>query len=152
MDFHWSLIDSKSPHVSRTLLNNLTVPNSAVVWIVSSRPPTAKSSSSFKNPLVTVIKALITTDIIVTFMFSFSTPYQVIYPSFHILPVLICGQPGQLSPQFGKFSFLLLIMIKYVLAEIRWSVCMSNPKGVYMCHSLGQVLGVAYTIYSYCQI
>ena len=69
MVFHWSLSDSKSPQVSRTLLSILAVFNSAVVWMVSTRPPTSKSSSLFNNPLVTVQKAPITIGIIVAFMF-----------------------------------------------------------------------------------
>ena len=44
MVFHWSLSDSMSPQVSRTLLSIL---NNAVVWMVSTRPPTAKSPSFF---------------------------------------------------------------------------------------------------------
>ena len=38
MVFHWSLSDSKSPQVSRTLLSILAVLNNAVVWMVSTRP------------------------------------------------------------------------------------------------------------------
>ena len=68
MVFHWSLRDSKSPQVSRTLLSILAVLNDAVVWMVFTRPPTSKSSS-FSNPLVTVPKAPITIGIIVTFTF-----------------------------------------------------------------------------------
>ena len=59
MIFHWSLSDSKSPQVSRTLLSILAVLNNAVVWMVSSRPPTSKSSSPFNNPLVTIIIIII---------------------------------------------------------------------------------------------
>ena len=40
-----------------------------LVWMVSTRPPTSKSSRPFNNPLVTVRKAPITIGIIVTFMF-----------------------------------------------------------------------------------
>ena len=69
MVFHWRLSGSKSPQVSRTLLSILTVFNNAIVWMVSTRPPTSKSSRPFKNPLVTVPKAPITIGIIVTFMF-----------------------------------------------------------------------------------
>ena len=65
---HWSLSDSKSPQVSRTLLGILAVLNN-VVWMVSTRPPTSKSSSPFSNPLVTVPKAPITIVITVAFMF-----------------------------------------------------------------------------------
>ena len=67
--FHWSLSDGKSPQVSRNLLSILTVLNNVVVWMVSTRPPTSKSSSPFNNPWVTVPKALITIGKIVTFMF-----------------------------------------------------------------------------------
>ena len=67
--FHRSLSDSKSPQVSRTLLSILAVLSNAVVWMVSTRPPTSKSSSPFSNPLVTVPNAPITIGIIVTCMF-----------------------------------------------------------------------------------
>ena len=69
MVFHWSLSDSKSPQVSRTLLSILAVLNNVVVWMVSAPPPTSKSSSLLNNPLVTVPNATITIGIIVTCMF-----------------------------------------------------------------------------------
>ena len=47
--------------------------NNAVVWMVSTRPPTSKSFRPFNNPLATVPKAPIPIGIIVTLMFhSFS--------------------------------------------------------------------------------
>ena len=67
--FRWSLGDSKSPQVSRTLLSILAVLNYDVVWIVSPRPPNSKSSSPFKNSLVNVPKAPIRIGIISTCMF-----------------------------------------------------------------------------------
>ena len=67
--FHWSLIGNKSPQISRTLLSILAVLNNAVVWMVSTHPPTFKSSSSFNNLLVTVPKPPITIGIIITFIF-----------------------------------------------------------------------------------
>ena len=69
MVFHWSLSDSKSPQISRTLLSILAVFIKAVVWMVFTRPPTSKSSRSFDNPLVTVPKAPITMSTIITHMF-----------------------------------------------------------------------------------
>ena len=69
MVFHCSLSDSKSPQVSRTLLSILAVLNNVVVWMVSTRPPTSKSSSPFSNPIVTVPNTLFTITIIVTCMF-----------------------------------------------------------------------------------
>ena len=74
LPFQWSLSDSKSPQVSMTLLSILAVLNNAVVWMVSTRPPTSKFSSPFYNPLVTVPKAQITMGIIVTFMFHHVVP------------------------------------------------------------------------------
>ena len=69
MVFHWSLRDSKFPQVSRTRLSILAVLSNAVVWIVSTRPRTSKSSRLFNNPLVIVPNAPITIGTIVTFMF-----------------------------------------------------------------------------------
>ena len=69
MVFHWILSDSKSTQVSRTLLSILAFLNNAIVWMVSTRPPTFKSSRSFNNPLIKVPKAPITIGIIVTFKF-----------------------------------------------------------------------------------
>ena len=67
--FHWYLSGGKSPQVSRTLLKFLAVLNNADDWMVSTRPPTSKSSRPFNNPLVTVLRAPITIGIIVVFMF-----------------------------------------------------------------------------------
>ena len=69
MVFHWSLSDSKSAQVSRIRLSILAILSNAVVWIVSTRPLTSKSSRPFNNPLVTVPNAPITIGTIVTFMF-----------------------------------------------------------------------------------
>ena len=72
MVFHWSLSDSKSPQVSRTRLSILGVLSNTVVWIVSTRPPTSKSSRPFNNPLVTVPNAIIIIIIIRAFHISVS--------------------------------------------------------------------------------
>ena len=69
MVFHLGLSDSKSPQVSRTLLSILAVLNNAVVWMVSTRPPTSKSFIPFSYPLLTVPNAPITIGMIVTCMF-----------------------------------------------------------------------------------
>ena len=62
-------LESEWPQVSRTLLSILAVLNNDVVWMVSTRLPTSKSSIPFSNPLVTVPNAPITIGIIVTCMF-----------------------------------------------------------------------------------
>ena len=69
MVLHWSLSDSETPHVSRTRISILVVLKNAVVWVVSTRLPTSKSSSPFSNPLVTVPNAPITIGIIAPCMF-----------------------------------------------------------------------------------
>ena len=123
--FYWSLSDSKSPQVSRTRLRILAVLSSAVVWIVSTCPPTSKSSRPLNNPLVTVPNAPITIGTIFTFMFHsfFSSLARSRYLSFFSLS--FCGPPGQQSRQFCRFYFYLLIIMRSgLLAGIRWSVCM----------------------------
>ena len=62
LEFEW-------PQVSRTCLRILAVLSNAVIWIVSTRPPTSKSPRLFNNPLVIVSNAPITTGTIITFMF-----------------------------------------------------------------------------------
>ena len=65
MVFHWSLRDSKSPQVPRTRFRILAFLSNAVVWIVSTRLPTSKSS----RPFSIMPNAPITIGTIVTFMF-----------------------------------------------------------------------------------
>ena len=69
MVFHWSRSDSKSSHVSSTLLSILENLNIAVVWMVSNRPLISKSTTSSTNPWVTVLRVPITIGITVIFTF-----------------------------------------------------------------------------------
>ena len=137
MVFHWSLSDSKSPQVSRTLLYILAVFNNAVVWMVSTRPPTSKSSSPFSNPLATVPNAPIKIGIIVTCMFhSFFNSLArfknvSLFSHFFSFIQWSAGTAKSTILQilflffFFFFFFFLLIIIKSgILAGIRWSVCM----------------------------
>ena len=132
MVFHWSLSDSKSPQVSRTLISILTVLNNVVVWMFSTRPLISKSSRPFNNPLVTVPKVPITIRIIVTFMFHSFINFLVRsrYLSFFLLSFsFILWSAGTAKSTILQvlFFFFLLIMIKSGLrVEIRWSVCMSK--------------------------
>ena len=85
--------------------------------MVSTGLPNYEPPSLFNNPLDTEPKAQIKISIIVIFMFhSFSIPLQGpgSYPSFHILSVLFCGQPGQRSQQICKFSFLFFVVVVVV--------------------------------------
>ena len=115
MVFHWSLSDSKSPQVSRTLLSILAVLNNAVVWMVSTRPLTYKSSSPFSNPLVTVPNAPVTIGIIVTCMFHsfFSSVARSRYLSFFSHSFCFIMWPaGTAKSTILQVLFLLLIIIK----------------------------------------
>ena len=132
MVFHWSLSDSKSPQVSRTLLSILVVLNNAVVWMVSTPPPTSKSSSPFNNPLVTVPKAPITIGIVVTFIFhnffQFFSKVKVLILLFTFLQFYSVVSRDSKVDNFANslFFFLLIIIRSGLLAEIRWSVYMSK--------------------------
>ena len=116
MVFHWRLSDSKSPQVSRTLLNILAVFNNAV-WMVSIRPPTSKSFGHFNNPLVTVPNAPIKIGIIVTFLFhsffQFSCKIEVLISLFTFF---------QFYSEFSRDSkvdillFLLLLLLLLLLS------------------------------------
>ena len=128
MVFHWSLSDNKSPQVSRTLLNILAVLNNVVVWMVSTRPPTSKSSSPFSNPLVTVSNAPITIGIIVTCMFHsfFQFPSKVevlilLFTFFQFYSVFSRdSKVDYFASSLSFFFFLLIVIIKSgLLAGIR---------------------------------
>ena len=127
MVFHWRLSDCKSPQVSRTLLSILAVFNNAAVWMVSTRPPTSKSSCPFNNPLVIVPKALITVGIIVTFMFHsfFNALARSRYLSLfsNSFSFILWSAGTAKSTILQIFFFLLVIIRSGLLAEIRWSVC-----------------------------
>ena len=131
MVFHWSLRDSKSPQVSRRILSILAVLNNVIVWMVSNRLPTSKSSSPFSNPLVTVPNAPITLGISVTSMFHsfFNSLATSRYTFFsHSFSFILWSARTEKSTilQVFFFFFLLIIIRSGLLAEIRWSVCMSK--------------------------
>ena len=129
MVFHWSLSDSNSLQVSRTLLSILAVLNNAVVWMVSTCQPTSKSSSPFGNPLVTVTNAPITIGIIVTFMFLtvFNSLARSRYLSFfsHSFSFILWSAGTAKSTiwqvLFSFLFFFLLIIIKSSLISVSWS-------------------------------
>ena len=130
MVFHWGLSDSKSPQVSRTLPSILAVLNNAVVWMVSTHPPTSKSSSPFSKPLVTVPNAPITIGIFVTCMFHsfFHSLARSTYLSFfsHSFSFILWSAGTAKSTILKVLFFLLIIIRSGLLAEMRWSVCMSK--------------------------
>ena len=99
--------------------------------MVSTRPPTSKSSNPFNNPLVTVPNAPITIGIIVTCMFHsfFNSLAKSRYLSFFSLSFsfIVVSRDSKVD-NFASFLFffLLIIIRSGLLAEIRWSVCMSK--------------------------
>ena len=143
MVFHWSLSDSKSSQVSRTPLRILAVLSNTVVWIVSTRPPTSKSSRPFNNPLVTVPNAPITIGTIVTFMFHsfFKSLARSRYLSFFSLSFrFILWSAGRAKSTILQILFLLLIIMRSgLLAGIRGSVCMLKSHRS-LCESLWLLL------------
>ena len=94
---HWVLSDSKFPQVSRTLLSILADLNNSVVWMVSTRPLTSKSSCPSAHLLVTVPRVPITVNITITFIiysfFSVLLQGPCTKLSFRFLSVLLCGLP-----------------------------------------------------------
>ena len=152
MVFHWSLSDSKSPQVSRTLLSILAVLNNIVVWMVSTHPPTSKSPSPFSNPLVTIPKAPITIGIIVTFMFHsfFNSLARSRYLSFFSYSFSFilwsAGIAKLIILQILFFCWLLLGLVFW--PRLGDPSLHQSPIGVYVCHFLGLVLGCYYYDYS----
>ena len=153
--FHWSLNESMSPQVCRILLSILAVLNNAVVGMVSTRPPTSKSSSPFNNPLFTVPKAPITIGIIVNCMFHsfFHSLARSWYLSvFSHSFIFIQWSAGTANLTILKILCFLLIIIRSGLFPRLDDPCVcQSPIGVYVCYFLGQVLVCAYTISSYGQ-
>ena len=131
MVFHRSLSDSTSSQVSRTRLSILTVLNNAIVWIVSTLPPTSKSSRPFNNCLVTLPKTPITIGTIVTFMFHrfFNSRARSRYLSLfsHSFSFILWSAGTAKSTILQIFFFFSLIIIRSgLLVEIRWSIYMSK--------------------------
>ena len=156
MVFHWSLSDSKSPQVTRTLLSILTVLNNAVVWMVSTRPLTFKSFSPFNNPLVTVRNAPITIGIIVTYMFYslFQFPRKaevliLLFTFFHFYSVV--SRDSKVVNFAISHSFCWLLLGLDFWPRLGDPCVCQSPIGVYVCYFLGQELGCAYTICWYGQ-
>ena len=117
MIFHWSLSDSKSPQVFRTLFSVHDDLNNAVVWLVSTRPLISKSSSPFINPLVTVPRAPIRIGITVTFMFlQFPSKVEIFIFLFTFFQFYSVGSWDNKVNNFASsFFFFCLIIIRSCL-------------------------------------
>ena len=127
MVFHRSLSESKYPQVSRIPLRILAVLSNAVIWIVSTRPPTSKSFRILNNSLVIVPKAAITIGTIVTFMFHsfFNSLARSRYLSFfaHSFRFILWSTGTAKSTILQILFFLLMIIRSGLLTGIKWSVC-----------------------------
>ena len=67
--FYWSLSDSKSSQIFRTLRSILAAVNNAIIWMASVHLPISNSSSPLRKPLGTFLSTPITIVITVTFIF-----------------------------------------------------------------------------------
>ena len=108
MVFHWSLSDSKSPQVSRTLHSIPADLNYAVVWMVSIHTLISKSPSTCTNTLLSVPSTLITSvspSLSYSIVFSILLKSLGIYLSFRLRPVLSCDQPRPQSSLFSMYTF-----------------------------------------------
>ena len=63
MDFHWSLSDTESRQVFRTVLNILDGLNNTIVWMVSICPLISKSSSPLTKSLGILLPIIINTSL-----------------------------------------------------------------------------------------
>ena len=119
MVFHWSLSDSKSPQVSRTLLSILADLNNTLT--VSTYLVIFKSSSPCISPLVTVLRAPITSGIIVTFMFYslFNSLVRSRYLSLFSLSFsFTLWSPGTAKSTILQVIYFLLIIIIIIIIII----------------------------------
>ena len=123
---HRSLSDSKSPQVSRTLLSILAVLNNAVVWMVSTRPPTSKSSSPFSNTLVTVPNAPITIGIIVILhvpqIFQFHSKVEVLilhFTFFQFYSVVSRDSKVDYFASFLYYYYYYYIALSHILSALQ---------------------------------
>ena len=144
MVFHGSLSDSKSPQVSRTPLRILAVLSNAVVWIVSTRPPTSKSSRPFNNPIVIVPNAPITIGTIVTFMFHifYNSLSRSRYLSFFSLSFRFILWSAGIAKSTILLLLIIIIIIIYSLRVFHISFIWWFLTGIWMTASLLKSLGL----------
>ena len=131
-------VTASLPQVSRTRLRILAVLSNAVVWIVSIRPPTSKSSGPFNYPLVIVPKAPITMSTIVSFMFYsfFNSLARSRYLFFFSLPFRLYSvvhRDGKVA-NFAN-SLFVFVDLRHSLERARrrhWPPCQCTQNGIYV--------------------
>ena len=142
MFFHWSLTDSKSSQVFRTLLSILADLSNAIVWM-GSTSLISKFSSPLTNPLGVVPSVPITTGITVTNMFRclfvcfFSSLTRSRYLSLFSLSFDFTLRSSRTDSKvdyiasslfFYFFFFFLTIAWSGRLVDMRGSVCISKSQ------------------------
>ena len=145
--FHWSLSNSMSPQIFRTLLSILTDLNNAVVWMVSTHPLIFQSFS----PLGIVPRAPIRNGISITFMFhSF---FSCLARSRHLSFFSLSFNFTQWLAGTAKSKILQVLFFCCWLFQspVVWPrlgdpFVSQNPRKVCASHSPGQNLGCAYPI------
>ena len=86
--FHWSLTDSNSSQVTRTLLGILANLNNAVVWMVLILLQISNFSYRSSKPFVTIPSTPITTGITVMFQSFFSSLANFKHLSISLFPLI----------------------------------------------------------------
>ena len=117
MVFHRSLSDSKSPRVFRTLLSILSVLSNAVIWLVSIRPPTSKSSRPFYNPWVIELKAPTTIGTIVTFMLQLEV-LILLFTFFQFYSVV--SWDSKVDNFANSLFFVIILLIRVFHISVSW--------------------------------
>ena len=138
MVFRWSLSDSKSPQDSRTPPSILAVLSNAVIWIVYTCPRTSKSSRHFNRHFH------------VPQFFQFPSKVEVLILLFTFFQINSVVSWKSKVHNFANSFFLLTIIRSGLLAETRWSVCMSKShKSLYVSFSrTGAVLLLLLLLFS----
>ena len=153
MVFHWSLSDSKSSQVSRTLLSILSDLRKAVVWMVSVCPLISETSSPFTNHLGIVPCAPTPTGITVTFIFHsfFSSPSRSLFiPLFTFFQFYsVFYRDGEVHYSTGSL-FLLLSLGLVVWVRFGDPSVFQNPREI--CASLERIVDCANTSCWFSQI
>ena len=136
MVFHWSLRDSKSPQVSRICLRILVVLSNAVIWIVSTRPPTSKSSRPFNNPLVIIIINIFDVYFFFLLWVHFSPDFQL-----SLKNVFYTQNFTHQREEYDEVKIFWSLCINTILVT-DWGVCFSYSKDKIneKCHVFFQIL------------
>ena len=147
MVFLWSLSDRKSSLVSRTLLSILSILSNVVVWIVSTRPPTFKSSSLFSNSFsYSSIRTIYNCHLHVPYFFQFPSKVEVLILLFTFFQFYSVVSRDSKVDNFAVLFFCWLLLGLVFWPRLGDTCVYQSPIGVYVCHFIGQVLGCAYII------